>query len=370
MFANPWVRLVLLVAAAVGVLWILGTLREILTSFALGFALAYFLNPAVNALEGTIKAASGRVPFLAWHARSLAIGLLAVVMLVAVVLFLVVAVPAAIEQVKRAGTRVPEWADTIKSKVTPLVRDLNLQYPDEVEALRERALDEVKKQLPGLVKPMGAVVGRVFSSGFGIAMFLLHALVVPVFALYLMSDMNEIQQRWRDLVPPRHREYVFTRMGQVDRLLGAFVRGQLLVCFLMGIFYGLALTLCGLPMGLLVGFGTSFFSLVPYMSTVVGLPLVVVLSLVDQQSGAATLSVVAVYILGHLLEGHFITPKLMSGQLGLHPVVVLLAILVWGTLLGFVGMLIAVPVTAVLSVFEEDLRQVYLKSGFYRGGAA
>jgi predicted PurR-regulated permease PerM len=151
----------------------------------------------------------------------------------------------------------------------------------------------------------------------------------------------------------------------MDHLLSAFVRGQLAICFLMGIFYGFALTLCRLPMGLLVGFVTSFFSLVPYMSTVVGLPLVVVLSLVDQHSGTAALQVAAVYVLGHVLEGHFITPRVMGGSLGLHPLVVMLGILIWGTLLGFLGMLIGVPMTAALSVFWGDLKEAYRRSGFY-----
>jgi predicted PurR-regulated permease PerM len=214
------------------------------------------------------------------------------------------------------------------------------------------------------------VVGQIFSSTLAFVLFLIHVVVIPVFAFYLLSDMNLIQERWKVLVPPRHRDYVVTRLKEVDHLLAAFVQGQLLVCGVMGVFYGVALTLLRVPMGLLVGFGTSFFSLIPYMSTVVGLPLVVVLTLLDQHSGAAAARVAAVYILGHIVEGHFITPRIMGGRLGLHPVVIMLAILVWGTLLGFAGMLIAVPATAALSVFWGDLKEAYKRSAFYVSGDA
>jgi predicted PurR-regulated permease PerM len=369
MLKSPLARVLLFLVGLCLALWLVSALSTVLTSFALGFTLAYLLNPAVNWMEGDFERLMKGAPSLRRHLRprSLAVAVLAVVVLVGLAAFIFLVVPAAIEQVKETAQRLPVWAQTLKSKVDPIVADLNLQYPDEVEAVRLRLRNEIQENLPKLVRPMGSLVGHIFSNALSLVLFLIHVVVIPVFAFYLLSDMNEIQERWKDLVPPRYREYVLTRVRDIDRLLSAFVQGQLLVCFLMGIFYGVALTLCRLPMGLVVGFLTSFFSLIPYMSTVLGLPLVVVLSLLDQHSGAAALRVALVYVLGHLVEGHFITPRLMGGRLGLHPVVVMLAILVWGTLFGFVGMLIAVPATAALSVFWEDLKAAYLESPFYAG---
>jgi predicted PurR-regulated permease PerM len=366
---SPVVRILLFVVSLGLVLWLLDALSTVLTSFALGFALAYLMNPAVNWMEADFDRFLSRMPAVRRHLRprALSVLVLAVGALVALAAFFFLAVPAAIDQVKDTAKRLPAWADTLKSKVEPIVQDLDFRYPDEAEAVRLRLRSEIQENLPKLVRPLGSLVGHVFSNALSLTLFLIHVVVIPVFAFYLISDMNEIQARAKDLVPPRYREYVFTRVREVDRLLAAFVQGQLLVCFAMGIFYGVALTLCRLPMGLVVGFLTSFFSLVPYMSTALGLPLVVVLSLLDQHSGAAALRVAAVYVLGHLVEGHFITPRLMGGKLGLHPVVVMLAILVWGTLFGFVGMLIAVPATAALSVFWDDLKVAYLRSPFYLG---
>jgi predicted PurR-regulated permease PerM len=161
---------------------------------------------------------------------------------------------------------------------------------------------------------------------------------------------------------------MYTRMGEVDRLLSAFVRGQLTVAVILGVFYSIGLTLCGVPMGLLVGFVIGLFNLVPFMSYILGLPLALVLSWLDDQAPSKLLAVAAVFVLGQFIEGNFVTPKIVGESLGLHAVIIMLAVLVGGTSFGFVGMVLAVPATAALSVFWADLRDWYLGSDFYRGG--
>jgi len=153
----------------------------------------------------------------------------------------------------------------------------------------------------------------------------------------------------------------------VDRLLSAFARGQVAVCLLLGAFYSVGLSLCGVPMGLVVGFVIGLFNLVPFMSYILGLPLALLLSWLDDQSGQKLLAVAAVFAIGQFVEGNFVTPRIVGQSLGLHAVVIMLAVLVGGTMFGFIGMLLAVPVTAALSVFWIDLRDLYLRSAFYRG---
>ena len=196
----------------------------------------------------------------------------------------------------------------------------------------------------------------------------LNLLIVPVFAVYLLYDMNHINAGMKELVPHRHRAYVYSRFGQVDRLLSAFARGQITVCLILGAFYAVGLTACGVPMGLLVGFVIGFFNLVPFMSHVLGLPLALLLSWLDDQSPQRLLAVAVIFVFGQFVEGNFITPRIVGQSLGLHAVIVMLAVLVGGTLFGLVGMLVAVPLTAVLSVFWDDLRALYLRSDFYRSG--
>jgi predicted PurR-regulated permease PerM len=135
------------------------------------------------------------------------------------------------------------------------------------------------------------------------------------------------------------------------------------------VFYAIGLSACGVPMGVVVGFVIGFFNLIPFMSYVLGLPLALVLSWVDDQSLTRLLVVAAVFTFGQFVEGNFITPRIVGQSIGLHAVVIMLAVLVGGTLFGFVGMLLAMPVTATLSVFWADLREAYLKSAFFHGNA-
>jgi predicted PurR-regulated permease PerM len=193
--------------------------------------------------------------------------------------------------------------------------------------------------------------------------------VIPVFTVYLLFDMNRITEGVAQLVPYRLRSYLYSRWAQVDRLLSAFVRGQITVCLILGSFYAIALTLTGVPMGLLVGFVIGFFNLIPFMSYLLGLPLALLLSWLDDASPTRLVIVAAIFTFGQFVEGNFITPRIVGERLGLHAVVIMLAVLVGGTLFGFPGMLLAVPSTAALSVFWADLRDLYLDSEFYRAGA-
>jgi predicted PurR-regulated permease PerM len=138
---------------------------------------------------------------------------------------------------------------------------------------------------------------------------------------------------------------------------------------MLGVFYAIALTALAVPMGLVVGFAIGFFNLIPYMSYLLGLPLALLLTWLSDPDTTKLLVVAALFTTAQFVEGHFVTPRIVGGRLGLHAVVVMLAVLVGGTLFGFVGMLVAVPVTAALSVFWSDLRDAYLRSAFFRGGS-
>jgi predicted PurR-regulated permease PerM len=158
-------------------------------------------------------------------------------------------------------------------------------------------------------------------------------------------------------------------MGEVDGRLSAFARGLVTVCLIMGSFYALSFTVLGVPMGLLVGFVMGFFHLIPFMAGAVGLPIVLLLSWVDDQSPRRLVVIVVLFVISNLAEHNVLSPRLVGHRIGLHPVVVILAVLIGGTAFGFFGMLLAVPATAALSVFWGDLRDAYLASAFYRGTA-
>jgi len=333
------------------------------------FAVAYFLNPPVNALERFFDRALARSGRLRGRIdpRALAVVLLTLVVVTVVALVLAFVVPAAYHQIAEAVAKLPAYMATLRAKVEPVYQRLNLRYPEQTEEVRQRIEEAVRDNAPQLLAPLTRAVHAAFSSLLGFVLAVLNLLVIPVFVLYLLYDMNHIRIGIAELVPNRHRPYVYSRAAEVDRLLSAFARGQVTVCLILGVFYAVALTACGVPMGLLVGLIIGFFNLIPFMSHVIGLPLALALSWIDDQSLARLAVVAGVFLFGQFVEGNFITPRIVGSSLGLHAVVVMLAVLVGGTFFGLIGMLIAVPVTAALSVFWADLRTLYLRSEFYRG---
>jgi predicted PurR-regulated permease PerM len=365
-FKSRGARLALFVAGMVLVVLALRALAGPLTPFAAALALAYFLNPAVTAMEASFARRawlSRRV-----RPRTLAVGLLTFTVLAVVVLSLLFVVPAGYHQVADAVGKAPDYWRVLRARIEPLYQRLNLKYPEQTEEARQRLAEAFRSQAPQVVGPVTRFVSSMFSSLLGFVLTILNLLVIPVFTAYLLFDMNRIQAAIRDLVPHRLRGYVYSRFGAVDKLLSAFVRGQITVALILGVFYAIALTLCGVPMGLFVGFCIGFFNLIPFMSYVLGLPLALTLSWVDDQSLSRLAVVAALFTFGQFVEGNFVSPRIVGDSLGLHAVVIMLAVLVGGSLFGFVGMFLAVPMTASLSVFWADLRGAYLRSDFYGRG--
>jgi predicted PurR-regulated permease PerM len=367
LWASPWVRLFTLLLGLFLLGWALYRLSSALMPFAVAFGLAYFLNPAVNALERVFVRAFKSGPLRKVPPRGAAVGVLAVLVVLVIVLAVMLVVPAVYHQISAAVAKMPEYLQVVRSKVEPIYQRLNLKYPEQTEDARQRLMTAVRENIPQIVSPVTRLLGRMFGSILDFVLTLLNLFIIPVFAFYLIYDMNLIREGLKELVPMRHRPYVYSRAREVDRLLSAFARGQVTVCLILGTFYAIGLTACGVPVGLLVGMVIGFFNLIPFMSYVLGLPLALALSWVDDQSLTRLIVVAAIFTVGQFVEGNFITPKIVGESLGLHAVVIMLAVLVGGTLFGFVGMLLAMPVTAALSVFWKDLREAYLRSDFYRG---
>jgi predicted PurR-regulated permease PerM len=358
-----WVRIVLGIAIVALLVYVLRALGGALTPFGIAFALAYFLNPVVNGMEAFFaRRGVKRSP------RALAVGILTGIVLVAIVAAVLFVVPVVYGQIADAARKAPQYFATLRARIQPLYDRLNLAHPTETAEARDRLLEALKTHIPEIVGPMAGIAAIAFSSVLGFVLTVLNLVVVPVFAVYLLFDMNHIVAGIKDLVPHRLRPYVYSRAAEVDSLLSAFVRGQITVALILGTFYAIALTLCGVPMGLVVGFAVGLLNLIPFMSFVLGLPIVLVLSWVDDGDLTKLLVVAAVFTFGQFVEGNFISPRIVGESVGLHAVVMMLAVLAGGTLLGFLGMLIAVPTTAVLSVFWKDLRSLYLRSEFFRKG--
>ncbi|MCX8508498.1 MAG: AI-2E family transporter, partial [Rhodobacteraceae bacterium] len=214
----------------------------------------------------------------------------------------------------------------------------------------------------------GELVGSLLSSAMSVINFIVFIVVVPVVTFYLLLDWDHLVARIDSALPLDHREQVRAIARDVDRVLAGFVRGQVSVCLLMGSFYALALMLAGLQFGLVVGAIAGLITFIPYIGSLVGGGLAIGLALFQFWGDWMQIGlIVGIFALGQFLEGNIITPRLVGKSVGLHPVWLLFALSAFGTLFGFVGMLVAVPVAAAIGVLARFGISQYLGSRLYRG---
>ena len=192
--------------------------------------------------------------------------------------------------------------------------------------------------------------------------------IVPVVAVYLLLDWDRMIERIDALLPRDHAPVIRRLAGEVDKTLAAFIRGMGTVCIILGAYYAISLMLVGLQFGLVVGFVAGLLTFIPYVGAIVGGALAIGLALFQFWGDWVWIVVVAgIFQVGQLIEGNVLTPKLVGESIGLHPVWLILSLSVFGTLFGFVGMLVAVPVAAALGVLVRFVIEQYTDSRLYKG---
>ena len=353
-------------AVVVFLLWALG---DVLTPFILGGAVAYCVDPIADRLE---KWGLSRVM------STIVITLSAV--FIFVLLFLLV-VPTLIGQlgqlISQIGTFIENLPETWAGwKVTLQSRFPNLDLQG----------DFLQQQLTSIGTAIqargGDLVAALLSSAQGLINVMVLVVIVPVVTFYMLMDWDRMVTQIDDLLPRDHQETVRDLGRQIDRTLASFIRGQGTVCLILGTYYAIALMIAGLNFGLIVGFIAGLISFIPYVGAVVGGVLAVGLALIQWWGGAdvidgqtvdvarnwfAIISVAVIFGIGQFFEGNILTPNLVGSSIGLHPVWLILALSVFGSLFGFVGMLVAVPVAAIIGVVARFLINEYKSGQLYKG---
>jgi predicted PurR-regulated permease PerM len=237
--------------------------------------------------------------------------------------------------------------------------------PENVARLRAGA-----EQFAGeAVNWTARVVRGVLSGGLALFDVLSVVLITPIVAFYLLRDWDKLTAAVESWLPREHRQVILGQVREVDRTLAGFVRGQASVCLALGVFYALALTAVGLNFGLVVGLAAGFLSFVPFVGSLVGFASSVGIAMFQYDDWLMVGVVAGIFIFGQAVEGNVLTPKLVGDRVGLHPVWVMFALLAGGSLFGFLGVLLAVPVAAVIGVLVRFLLGQYLASRYYRGTA-
>lgn len=344
-------RFVLGLILAALLLWLANRLSDVLFPLLFSFLLAYFLNPLVHRLE------RARLP------RALAVTLIVLSFMALSVLFLVVLVPALHEEIQIFLTRLPELVDSTLIRVGPWLEDLTGQ---EVEHLQEQFAARAGEWVQSAgAQPLGTMASHAFAGTYAFISFLVSLLAIPLFTFYFMLDFDAFIQKPASFVPERHRASFLTLFREIDYALSGFVRGQMLVCIILGLLYGVGYALSGVPLGFLVGITAGVLAFIPYVGAALGFGLSLLLSLLDWQGLSTLIGLSATFIGVQVVDSLFITPRIVGNKIGLPAVLVIIALMVGGELMGFFGVLVAVPAAAVLNILVRHAAQHYLRSDFF-----
>ena len=347
-------RTLFLLATIVGAGALLYLLSGVLLPFVAGLLVAYFLDPVADRLER------------AGCSRTLATSVITVAFFVLVAVAAAVLFPLVQGQVMGLVAKTPGWLAAIRERAEPLLEHFQATLTEEQIA---RLRDAAGSYAGEAAKLLGAMIGRLVSGGAAFFQILSLLVVTPLVAFYLLRDWDRIVARFDDLLPRDLAPTVREQMREIDRTIAAWVRGQATVCVLLATWYGFGLTLVGLEFGLVIGFLTGLISFVPYFG--MGLGLAIALGVAFTQfSGVLPFALVAgVFAVGQVVEGYLLTPRLVGEKVGLHPVWVIFALFAGGALFGFTGVLLAVPVAAVVGVLVRFALARYRASAYWRGGA-
>ncbi len=333
------------------VLWIL---REMLLPFVAGMALAYLLNPLTDRLER--------------YGVNRMIATLAVV-----VFFVLIFVVVAILLVPLLGSQLFAFIQRLPGYVTRLQEVL---MTEENKQWLQRLIGD---RLPDMQKSVGDLVGQgaswlggflvsLWSGGRAIISVFALIIITPVVAFYVLYDWHKMVQKVDSWLPLRYRETIRRLAGEIDRAVAGFLRGQASVCLILGCYYAVALTLTGLNFGLLIGCSAGLLTFIPYVGSLSGLVIATVVAFAQFWPDWTWVVVVAcIFFVGQFIEGYILSPKLVGERVGLHPVWLMFSLFAFGYLLGFVGLLLAVPLAAATGVLVRFALSQYLASPLYTG---
>ena len=337
-----------IVAAIAYVIWLLA---PVLMPFAVAAMLAYLGDPLADRLE--------RVGL----SRSWAATIVFTLLLLVVGGVLLLLIPLIARQVENLIENLPRYGDWAQHTAWPWLQARLHLDPRMFDS--DRLLVAIKAHLGSIGDIATTVLGKVSRSGLGVVQWLANLVLIPVVAFYLLRDWDRLVGTIDRMLPRSVEPTIAHLARESDKVLGAFVRGQLLVMLALGVFYGGSLGVVGLTVGPLIGMVAGLLSFVPYLGFIIGFIAAIIAALVQYGDWTHVLLVCGVFAVGQLLEGYVLVPKLVGDKIGLHPVAVIFAVLAGGSLFGFLGVLLALPAASVIMVLLRYLIERYRLSELY-----
>lgn len=342
----------LIVLAAATVLWLLA---PVLTPFVVASVLAYALTPLVNRL---VHLGRGRVP------RVVAVMLVEVLFILLVMGLALLIVPILVKELPLLREQVPTVFERLNQTLMPWLAQFGINLSLDVASIKAFVLKYLSANVE---EGLGSILSSLKLGGSVAFALIGNAVLIPVALFYLLLDWDDFVRGVLKMVPPRLRAAYDDFTHEADTVLGQYLRGQLLVMLILAVYYSLGLALFGLELALPIGVFTGLAVFVPYLGFGVGLVLAALAGMLEFASVKALVMVAVVFGSGQIVEGFFLTPRLVGERIGLHPLAVIFALLAFGQLFGFVGVLVALPASAVLLVALRRLRNGYWASALYHG---
>ncbi len=343
-------KLFLIISLALGG-WLFYLLSPVLMPFFVSALLAYLGDPIVDKLEE--KKLS----------RTVSVSIVFSVLVLTFLLLLFVLLPMLASQIAALFKRLPEYVTLVHSMLQPWLNSIGL--PADLFDI-----NTIKQAFANYWAEIGQVAGGIVSymtqSGMMLLQWLVNLILIPVVTFYLLRDWDLIVARFRELLPRRQADKVIKLSLECDDMLAAFIRGQVMVMLALATIYTAGLAMIGLELALLLGVIAGIVSFVPYLGLIVGIGLAGLAAFFQFHEWLPVLMVVLVFGVAQVVEAVVLTPRFVGERIGLHPVAVIFAVLAGGQLFGFTGVLLALPVAAVIMVLLRHTHQHYLASQLYR----
>ncbi len=343
-------------AVFAGLVWLTGSLLSVLVASAV---IAYLVDPVVTRLQARGYTREGAI---------VAIGVAATVALLVAV---GVVVPGFARKVGEVGAQVSPYLSGLEGRIEPLLTEVEARFgvvvPTDLRALAGEIPGYLQKLSPDARKAIQDWLGKLAGGGMDVVLSALTVSLLPVFTFYLLRDWPGILGWVDEMVPPRHRPVVRSLATEIDGRIGSFVKGQLTVAAILAAVYTAGLLVAGLDLAITMGLLSGALFLLPYIGPIIAGVVAVGLALLEHGFDWHLFVVVGTFVLAQFLENTFLTPMLVGDRVGLHPLVVMIAIIVAGNLLGIWGLVVALPVTAAIAVVGSHVLDTYRKSRVYLG---
>ncbi|PHV04811.1 AI-2E family transporter [Janthinobacterium sp. BJB412] len=343
------------IAAWGAFLLLLLALGPVLTPFLAAAILAYALNPGVDRLDH-LRFRRFDVP------RPLAVVVVVVLFFCAIAALVLIVVPVLQKEIPLLQAQIPAFLAKLNDLLGPRLQELGLKVRLDSAGIKKIVSQQMASSGEAI---WSAVLASARVGGTAVLGWIATVVLIPVVLFYLLLDWHPMLARVAGAVPRRYIGRTLAMANEVDTLLAQYLRGQLLVMLVLAVYYSVGLMVAGFDVALPVGIITGLLVFIPYLGFGLGLVLALIAAVLQFSDWSGVIAVAAIYGLGQVIEGFFLTPRLVGERIGLNPLAVIFALLAFGQLFGFVGVLLALPASAILMVAFKHLRRHYLSSSFY-----